>query len=283
MEVCFNRTLTRRHVVDATTTKINVKGLAERFQERGFVLTEKLIDDAALDVLREEIMRVIADKDKSDVVQPVSLANLCPEPDREVWQIVNIWQASPAFETLLHNPVIAEIAAACIGAKTLRIWHDQVQYKPAAHGGVNFWHQDAPYWGSITPKDQQITAWIALDDADVGNGCMSMVPGSHKWGVAIDALHAAPDYCALPATHDGHEVAVVRCPVPAGAVHLHHSLTWHGSHANTSGRPRRAVALHFMTEKTVRDEKGAHLMDQFIDVKPGEPVQGDVFPQLWPV
>lgn len=269
--------------MDAVMDQIDIKSLAKRFRERGFVLGGKVVDDESLQELRDELDRVIADKGKPGVPQPVSLSNLCPDPGKTVWQIVNIWQASPAFERLLRNPVIAEIAAACIRAKELRIWHDQIQYKPAQLGGVNFWHQDAPYWGTITPKDQQITAWIALDDVDVDNGCMSMVPGSHKWGVAIKTIVASPDFSALPAEYEGHEVAVVRCPVRAGYVHFHHSLTWHGSHANTSGRPRRAIALHFMTEKTVRDIKGAHLMDPFIHAKPGEPIQGDAFPRLWPV
>lgn len=39
------------------------------------------------------------------------------------------------------------------------------------------WHQDAPYWPIVAPMTE-VTAWVALDDADEDNGCMSMVPGS---------------------------------------------------------------------------------------------------------
>ena len=66
------------------------------------------------------------------------------EEDHPIWQIVNIWQASEPFRQLIHHPKITKGLAQLTGAKELRIWHDQIQYKPAAIGGVNMWHQDAP-------------------------------------------------------------------------------------------------------------------------------------------
>ena len=256
--------------------------VADTFNEQGYAYAGQLIDMETVETLRSELARVIDDRDRDDVPQPVSICNMSGNADATVWQVVDIWRASKAYEALLHTPAISALAAACIGAKELRLWHDQIQYKPAGTGGVNPWHQDAPYWGSITPKDEQITAWIALDDVDVDNGCMSMVPGSHKWGVAIDTIHAHnKPGMELPDTYEGHPVKQVTCPVPVGGVHFHHSLTWHGSHANTSGRPRRAIALHFMTDRTVRDANGSHLMDRFISAKPGEPMRDPEFPLLW--
>lgn len=69
-------------------------------------------------------------------------------------------------------------------------------------------------------------------------------------------------------------------PVALGAEHSHHDLTWHGSYANTSTRPRRAIAIHVMTARTVHEPKGPHLMSRHITAKPGEPVSGPVFPTL---
>ena len=42
------------------------------------------------------------------------------------------------------------------------------------------WHQDLTYWGFN--DDKQVAAWIALSDATEENGCMHMIPGSHKGG-----------------------------------------------------------------------------------------------------
>ena len=183
---------------------------------------------------------------------------------------------------MIRNPAIGEEAAQLTGTSELRIWHDQIQYKPAGKGGVNMWHQDSPYWPPLEPKDQQITAWVALDDVDESNGCMSMVPGSHRWGNQIEFLHTTKSFDALPREFKGHPIDIRTCPVRKGEVHYHHSLTWHGSRANTSDRPRRAIALHFMTPKTVyAAEAGDHPMKPFIEVADGATVQGTRFPVVW--
>jgi hypothetical protein len=51
------------------------------------------------------------------------------------------------------------------------------------------------------------------------------VPGSHRWGDAQAFLETVPDYESLPATHEGHQVEVVPCPVKKGEVGFHHALT----------------------------------------------------------
>jgi ectoine hydroxylase-related dioxygenase (phytanoyl-CoA dioxygenase family) len=67
------------------------------------------------------------------------------------------------------------------------------------------------------------------------------------------------------------------CPVKKGHVHFHHSLTWHGSGQNHSLRPRRAIAIHFMTERTTFDAAGDHIMKKYISIPHGAPITGDVF------
>jgi ectoine hydroxylase-related dioxygenase (phytanoyl-CoA dioxygenase family) len=128
----------------------------------------------------------------------------------------------------------------------------------------------------------EVSAWVALDDAGVDNGCMSMVPGSHLWGNHIDFLRSLKSYDEMPATYEGREVKVVACPVKKGEVHFHHALTWHGSHANTSGRPRRAIAIHCMTEETRYVASGNHVMKPFVEVADGELLQGSAFPRIYP-
>lgn len=126
-----------------------------------------------------------------------------------------------------------------------------------------------------------ITGWIALDDADLDNGCMSMVPGSHHWGDQIAMIHQIEDFHQLPAGPNGETLEAVPRPVTAGHVHFHHPLTWHGSPANHSGRPRRALAVHFATDEVRVDLSKSHLMKPWITSADGEPLEGDKFPVLW--
>jgi ectoine hydroxylase-related dioxygenase (phytanoyl-CoA dioxygenase family) len=244
------------------------------FEKNGYLRGGRVLDDDGVEELRAELDRVIRDRDNGGR-QPVSLRNLARDPAQTLWQIVNICDASPAFMRLVHHAGITGEVAQLTGARQLRLWHDQIQYKLAGTGGVNMWHQDWPYWG-ILDAPHQVTAWVALDDVDPANGCMSMVPGSHLWGNRIDLLHQLTAFDAMP-----KEYPVVTCPVRKGEVHYHHALTWHGSPANQSPRPRRAIALHYMTEQTRYKSAGNHLMKQFVAVNDGAMLAGERFPLVW--
>jgi ectoine hydroxylase-related dioxygenase (phytanoyl-CoA dioxygenase family) len=250
-----------------------------QFEDDGFLLGPCVLDASQVRVLNDEIMRVIEQRDRGEA-QPVLLRNLSGSETSPVWQIVNIWQASGAFADLIANKTIAQEVAQLTKARELRLFHDQIQYKPAGRGGVNMWHQDAPYWPIIS-GGTQVTAWIALDDADEANGCMKMVPGSHRWGNQIEFLESLKSFEAMPGEFEGNKIDVKTSPVPAGHVHYHHALTWHGSPANTSNRPRRAIALHFMNEQTLYRGRGEHPMKRFVHVPDNAPIRGDAFPLVW--
>lgn len=253
----------------------------ETFHRDGYLNGGVALSEDEVDVLRSELECVIESRDRSDVAQPVLLRNLNrSRPDEPVWQVVNIWEVSEPYEDLLSRPKITEEIAQLTGASELRIWHDQIQYKPARVGGVNMWHQDAPLWPIIKPMTE-VSAWVALDDVDVENGCMSMVPGSHQWGDQISFIRDLDGYDAMPDLFEGNEVTVVQRPVRKGEVHYHHALTWHGSHANTSERPRRAIAIHYMTGETQFVASGDHAMKPFVEVGDGELMRGEHFPLVW--
>jgi len=251
-----------------------------QFKRDGFINGGAVLTEAEVEVLRNELERVMAEKDDETKAQPAKIANVKMGDDDSlpVWQVVNIWMASQPYKDLIAHPEITKGLAQLTEATKLRIWHDQIQYKPAEVGGVNMWHQDAPLWPILAPMTE-VTAWVALDDVDEENGCMSMVPGSHLWGDHFDGfLRSLESYEAMPDTFEGHAVKVVRCPVKKGEVHYHHALVWHGSHANTSGRPRRAIALHYMTQETRYVASGEHGMKRYVTVADGELLQGEAFP-----
>ena len=247
------------------------------FEERGFVTGGRVLEADAVDELRAELARVSAEQDATDGAKPVLDRDIGQER-APVQQVVNIWQASPAFRRLLQHPRIVAEVVQLTGARELRVWHDQIQYKPPRTGGTTHWHQDAPAWPVITP-DVQVTAWVALDDVDLDNGCMWMVSGSHRWGEV-----SLPDPGEeLPATFGGHSVSAEPRPVLAGHVHYHHCLTWHASFPNRSGGPRRAIAIHYMPEQTRYVQEGEHPMKPFVQVQDGRQLTGDAFPQVYPL
>lgn len=255
------------------------------FQNDGFLNYGPVLSLAELDDLRASLARVMESKGEA---KPDLMRNIGGRggDNSVVVQIVNIWEVEPAFRRHLYHEKIVPLAAQLMNADTVRVWHDQVQIKPARIGGPTIWHQDHPYWPIIQPADL-VSAWVAPKDATPANGCMSMVRGSHHWG-AYPGGTIGSDLQTYGPAHDlafppaGAAVEVVPLPVRAGGVVFHHCLTWHGAPPNRSADPRPAIAVHYMPGWTRYQPQGrTHVVEKHIEVAPGAPLAGAHFPTVY--
>jgi hypothetical protein len=87
-----------------------------------------------------------------------------------------------AMYDLCTHPALSESMAAIMGPDLL-LWRSQFQYKDAGQGPVA-WHQDAGFPGhllrpALNPV-KNISAWIAIEEATLANGCVRLVPGTHR-------------------------------------------------------------------------------------------------------
>jgi ectoine hydroxylase-related dioxygenase (phytanoyl-CoA dioxygenase family) len=253
------------------------------FHKRGYLNDHiRVLTDEQTRQLRDRLDAVIEGRSENP---PEALRNLTGSglaSDQVVVQIVNIWQADDLFRAHLTNSKVLEALAQLMDTDTIRVWHDQVQYKPPVIGTSTGWHQDYPAWPILDPADL-ISCWVALDDATLENGCMRMVPGSHKWG-SIRSLGSGPNFMPtydpseLP---DDAQVEVEPIEVPAGCAAFHHCLTWHGSAPNPSKKHRRAIAVHYMPGHTRYVPVGGHLIQNRVEVQPGEILTGQYFPTVY--
>lgn len=132
----------------------------------------------------------------------------------------------------------------------VKLFGDQVFMKPP--GGIEkTYHQDSPYF-TIEPM-AMVTAWVAIDEVTIDNGCLWVVPGSHKrgalehseaWMVGDRQDRKIPDSAFDRST----EVPIT---LSAGSCSLHHSLLLHRSGANNTDTFRRGLATHYMTARSV--------------------------------
>lgn len=260
-----------------------------QFDVDGFIKGDVVLSEEEVERLREELDLVM---NGETVKKPVLNRNLLDGQEygmtmskkETVVQIVNMWMASDAYFQHAANPRICEEVAQLCRTDTLRIWHDQIQYKPPVMGGPTNWHQDHPAWPIIQPA-HLVSAWVALDDATIENGCMWMVPGSHKWGdhgayltsdENFKPVHKEPS--RLP---EGVRPEAIPFEIKKGQVGYHHCLTWHGSPHNRSERKRRAIAVHYMPGHIRYEPTGNHPMEPYVRVKPGDILAGDDFPVVW--
>ncbi|MGH8468524.1 MAG: phytanoyl-CoA dioxygenase family protein [Gammaproteobacteria bacterium] len=136
------------------------------------------------------------------------------------------------------------------------IYGTLVFFKPPQDSSYVSWHQDSVYSGlHLTPST---SAWIALTASHGANGCMRVLPGSHKQGL-LDHANVRGDPNLLRrgervkmAVDESQAIDVVLQP---GEMSLHHSTIVHGSNPNTSDKPRIGFIVRFVTNRITNRDK----------------------------
>jgi phytanoyl-CoA hydroxylase len=118
------------------------------------------------------------------------------------------------------------------------------------------WHQDSGY-GSLDPPDD-LTVFFALTDMTEENGCLRVVPGSHRMGLQEhDAAAVNP---VLRETQSEDESIPVS--MRAGEALAFSGLLIHGSGANRSGAPRTAFYTRYCAPNVrMMSEGGRPVLD----------------------
>jgi phytanoyl-CoA hydroxylase len=133
------------------------------------------------------------------------------------------------------------LAMQAVMGPALKLYRADFLMKPARVGSAKGVHQDSPYW-PIEPYDLA-SCWVALDPATRQNGCMTVIPGSHRRG-ALPHVRTPGDY-EIPESEYRKE-DLIPVEMKAGTGLVFHSLLIHGTAPNTSDFPRRAVTISMM-------------------------------------
>ena len=149
-----------------------------------------------------------------------------------------------AVQTLARDPKLVGLVERFLG-KGVSVYFSQIFFKPPEGGGPKPAHQDNFYFGP-TDIEGVVTAWIALDDATLENGCLYFGDGTNQGPVYS---HFAPENepynLQLPAAVLEKQ-PMQPAPVRKGGVSFHHGNTFHQSGPNHSTKWRRACALHYV-------------------------------------
>lgn len=246
------------------------------FHEYGYWISPKIIDDERLTALKHHMDKVYNGEFETGRA-PWKAWNDTPG----LRQTDNCHWADHTLRGLAVDPWIGQMAARLLNANSIRLWHDQLLFKPGtgkerSRANVG-WHQDYSYWQCVA-EPTLLTAWVAFDDVSVANGCMQVVPGSHKRGL----LKVSDFYEQDIETQEAElkeSLGGFFKPVPlemkAGQVSFHHALTLHGSGPNTTDRPRRSMAIHLMSGES-RYKVGT-ICDSHMNVRLFQPTDGERF------
>ncbi|CAN7216277.1 phytanoyl-CoA dioxygenase family protein [Paenibacillus sp. LjRoot153] len=120
---------------------------------------------------------------------------------------------------------------------------------------VCHWHQDDAYYTEVVNSDTRMSIWVPLQDTDEQNGCLWIVPGSHKQGLQPYKVQNNGT-CRKALDEDQVDLSKAE-PVrmKAGSILLFNALTWHSSKGNETDQVRRAFIVSYQ-EATVSIGRG---------------------------
>ncbi|HKB69762.1 MAG TPA: phytanoyl-CoA dioxygenase family protein [Thermoanaerobaculia bacterium] len=148
---------------------------------------------------------------------------------------------------LVRHPRVLDPVESLIGREVL-VWRSVFFVKAGRTPGFVAWHQDSSYWG-LAPEDGVVTAWIALTESTVENGCLRVVDGSHRGPDVPHAIRFGGDNLLVrgqSAAVDIPEDRVRHVELAPGEMSLHHVRLLHGSGPNASANLRVGLAVRYI-------------------------------------
>jgi ectoine hydroxylase-related dioxygenase (phytanoyl-CoA dioxygenase family) len=148
------------------------------------------------------------------------------------------------LEVLLDDPRLYQPSASINGCESLSVFSDKLNVKRP--GGAPFpWHQEGLYWENGAEDLESLVSTLTyLDDATKENGCLWVIPGSHKQG----NLQGLKDRGVLGALYtdvaliDGEAIPT---ELRAGSVLFFHRDLVHGSQTNRTRESRRVFVVAY--------------------------------------
>ncbi|HEX3983954.1 MAG TPA: phytanoyl-CoA dioxygenase family protein [Acidisoma sp.] len=266
------------------------------YREHGYYLSKEIFTD-------EEIGQALAGSERYyagevDEPVPVQLKNWRPKtppgPGLRKGDYSSFFNRGLA--RLVRSPLLGEVAARLAGTPSIRLWHDQLLYKPVENPDRKAnvgWHTDRGYWKTCT-SPAMLTAWIPFHDCDEGMGTITMIDGSHRWPdntAGLDFFSSDLDGLQAKFNTGGKPVVMVPMNLKKGQVSFHNCLTIHGSGPNHGSSPRRSIAVHLQDESNRYQEYhyadgnlARHDLDSLVRQRDGHPDYTDpeICPTLYP-
>ena len=222
------------------------------YEEEGYLVFPNMLraDElaaarAALDEVLAESKGLTENSDKFSVTRG-------SDGNYNVRRIFNPIKQHKVFYDLAFHPGILQAASNVLGPN-IQLHHSKLNLKPPSTGDARFeWHQDYPFFPHT--NYDLMAVLVHLDDATEENGCLKVVPGSHKGGPRMHVF--AKDGAFSSQLEDKSIVAdpstFLNQVCPAGGVEMHHCNMLHSSTANKGTKPRSVLIFQFRASDNIQ-------------------------------
>jgi ectoine hydroxylase-related dioxygenase (phytanoyl-CoA dioxygenase family) len=233
-----------------------------QYDEQGYVLIKRLLNDADMQPAREamesKVETIATDLFANGLIPhkfedaPFAsrLARLFDDlTDKDFLKWGRGWRDRfPGYFDLMSNPKILDAVESLIGPEIFAnpVYNVRPKVPKVAAGAVP-WHQDKSYWPDAN-SNPVITVWIPLVDATLENGCLHLIPGTHKKRAISHGKenYSGTGYLALDDQYvQKRKKEVIALPMQAGSALFFNDRLIHSSTPNNSDGVRWSVDLRY--------------------------------------
>ena len=264
-------------------------GQVLRFEEDGFLILDKILDENQVERVQGAMNRVYAGIYNRDLRPAAVRKPITPfGTQSSVRWVLNARIVDADLWDIATNRDLGEAAARLLRSSSASIVEDQLLDKPGRSVPVNL-HQDYSYWRFSTSVNM-LTCWISLSDITLDMGPVEFARGSHRWGFAArprELIHgSSEEYLSVAQgmMPEGSQFEFVSTIVPKGGGAFFYGLTFHGSRGNTTEQMRRAISLHWASEECRLDRSKLVDYDHpylFSGLRQGDMLENKYIPKVY--
>ncbi|BAZ44207.1 phytanoyl-CoA dioxygenase [Chondrocystis sp. NIES-4102] len=283
----------RFHLTDAQTQLLPSSKDIQFFQEHGWFIAPKVIDEDLIDALFIASEELYMGKKDAEIPSG-GCSNWQPGDSSAVRNNEYISFQKLAFRQLALQPIIGAIAAKLMNTDTVRYFQDQLISKEPNQPNTTKigWHTDRSYHSNCT-SHKLLTVWIPLHDVSEEHGPLVMIDGSHKWSQTDHMRgfnHNNHQEIEQKYQQQGQTLRKVPITLKKGQISFHSSSIVHGSYENRSNIMRRAVVMNVQDGENRHQpywnngKQIHHFLDNFCRKQAnGLPDYSDpaIFPVIW--
>jgi phytanoyl-CoA hydroxylase len=221
------------------------KDQIESYRERGYLGVEDVFTAAEVAELSSVTDEFV--EQSRQVTEHTEIFDLEPDHTAEVPKLRRLKSPAshhPVYEKALKNDKVLDIVSQLVGTEGVRYNGHKLNIKGADFGSPVEWHQDWAFYPHT--NDDLLAVGICIDEMTEENGCLMVMPGSHR-GPVLDH-HQDGHFVGAVTDPDFDDSAAEKVELPAGGISIHHVRALHGSLPNRSSKARRLLLFQYASD-----------------------------------
>ncbi|MEO0368525.1 MAG: phytanoyl-CoA dioxygenase family protein [Pseudomonadota bacterium] len=228
----------------------------QQFKIDGYLLIKSLLDEAHLRELKGIVDQHLHDRIEpfeleAEVQYPGAPKSQSAEGGATIRRLRDAYERHPAFAALAQLPAVTKSIQQILDCN--EIWlnpnhHNCIMTKQPSYSSETLWHRDTRYWHF--DNKYLVNSWLAIGDELQENGAMKILPGSHRWEVADQALDEA-QFLILDHEDNAARLATARVvELAAGDLLLFSAHCFHAAGRNQTADPKFSLVFTYHGEET---------------------------------